>query len=189
MTTPTPPTLDPSASPHNVPLSAGEDAFLLALAGSLSDLRLGAVLVTADLAFNTASVANLPGHLRHAFDRCYEMAVPVLHLTPVASPNSARRRLWWEIGAVWALEQTTDPTSAADRGHEFRRMVATAERDWAPERLRARAERLMDRIAETGGYRTERLTAARLDALETALGPLERAAAALVSDATVGERP
>ena len=172
----TQPALDPSASPFDVPLSAGDDAYLPALAGSLDALRLGAVLLAADVVVNPTSIADLAGFLRRALDRCFEMAAPALHLTPVTAPDGARRRVRWEVGAAWALEQTTDATSAAARGHALRRAVA-----WRATRepLRERAERLMERLEAAVGYHGDRLTAKRLDAFEAALVAVEQAGAAL----------
>lgn len=170
------PALDPSALPFDVPLTAGDDAFLLALAGSLDDLRLGAVLLAADVVVNPTSIADLAGFLRRAFDRCFEMAAPALYLTPVTAPDGAHRRVRWEAGAAWALEQTTDATSAAARGHALRRVLAMRA---TREPLRERAERLMDRLGAAVGYHGDRLTTERLDAFEAALVAVEQAAAAL----------
>ena len=185
-------TLDPSASPHDVPLDAGDDAFLFALAGSLDDVRLGAVLSVAAAAADARHAepdlsddGRVARVLRDAFDRCFEMAAPALHLTPVTAPDGARRRVRWEVGAAWALEQTADATSAAARGHALRRMLAMRA---TREPLRERAERLMDRLGAAVGYHGDRLTAERLDAFEAALVAVEQAAAALVSGAAEGTR-
>lgn len=175
-------TLDPSASPHDVPLTAGDDAFLLALAGSLSDLRLGAVLIAAGIVVSSSSTANVVGLLRSVFGYCADEAGRCVGavVPSRAAPEAATRRARWMSGAAWALEQTTDATSAAARGHALRRAIALRA---TREPLRVRAEQLMDRLGAAVGYVEDRLTAERLDAFEAALVAVEQAAAALVSDA------
>lgn len=180
----TQPALDPAASPFDVPLSAGDDAFLLALAGSLDDLRLGAVLLAADVVIDDATVANLAGVLRYAFDRCAEANErdKGVAVASRAAPEAAVRRARWRVGAAWAYGRVTEAehAQASDRGHALRRAVALRA---TREPLRVRAEQLMDRLGAAVGYVEDRLTAERLDAFEAALVAVEQAAAALVSDA------
>jgi len=176
----TQPALDPAASPCDVPLSAGDDAYLLALAGSLGDLRIGAVLLAADVVIDDATVANLAGVLRYALTCCAEANErdKGVAVASRAAPEAAVRRARWRAGAAWAYGRAIEAehAQASDRGHALRRAVA---RRATREPLQKRAERLMDRLGAAVGYHGDRLTAERLDAFEAALVAVEQASAAL----------